>query len=401
MLLVAICSVLVVLAGRLAEFEQADTLLGAGDYIHYYAAARVYLRHDNPYDLELLRAISREVNRADTDPVVQWIYPPWVLPLFLFALAPAARLSFPDALFIWQALSFLALLGTGFVVWRIVFERFESRHLLPMLMATLFFVPAYDTFRLGQVSIFITFGIATFCYFWSRKSDAVAGMWLIFPACKVTAWYLLAPALAAAIVKERRWSTVLGFLLLLCFLLALGEAHHPGLARHWIEALAYSRAHILKFRNPTLPDLIQSAILSYTGVLAEWPLTVIPIATAVAVFIFGCRKKSRLAFPDFFPILILSVFTAPYSWFFDQAALVIVQVGLVAIAYAENVAKSTRRWLFISLALLQCLAFAFTFLPAHDQFYCWWFPVAIFGVLTLFASRTRQPDEEYEHRNTP
>lgn len=367
-----------------------QNLPGSRDFIHYYAAAKLFLAGANPYDLGALKSLSDELGRGDTDPVVQWIYPSWVLPVYLLVLLPATLLPFSGAVVFWGVLNLLLLCAAGIVIWRGVSKGLPTPLLPVVLLGSILFVPALDSIVYGQISILVLFGTACFFYYAEKGKDYRASFFLLLPASKATVWYLLIPFLAWWIIRNRRWKIPAGFLAFVILFSAIGEIWVPGLFRYWLKALPYSHAHIMKFRNPSLVDVVNNEIFKAMGEIASWPEVVIPLLVALSLLLYLLFRKPRAELnPLLFPVLMLSVATAPYCWFFDQVVLVIAQVALLAYAFDARVSAELRKRIIGMLIFLQAITFISTIFLFDDQFYFWWHPWALLGIWTYAYSKLR------------
>src|SRR2546430_16338135 len=91
----AFALVVVVLAGQVRRLLADPTIWPPDDFIEYWAAARLTLDGQNPYDPAQLLPLQRANGRQTDDAVMMW-NPPWalavVLPLGLFPAREAQLL---------------------------------------------------------------------------------------------------------------------------------------------------------------------------------------------------------------------------------------------------------------------------------------------------------------------
>lgn len=352
--------------------------------VAYYAATRLFLDSQNPYDWNALRRIRDETGRDEGDKLVKWLYPPWVLPAFSPFFVPMALLPFLGAVLFWGILNLLFLIGTGLMIWNVTAGKLKKNSLIPCILASLLFIPAYDALQHGQITLLVAFGISAFLYFSQRKKDWLAALCLLFPASKATVWYLLVPLLAWWVIKYRRWKILIGFAAFVGISFLIAELQVPSITTYWLEALPQVKSHSIQFRNPTLVDVLNNGIFNITGQVPVWPQIAIPSVCALAFLLWLIIRPPRPELSaTLCPVLMLSVATAPYCWFFDQAVLVIVQVTLVAQACKEHIPVQLKRHLFVSLIALQLVTLCATF-AFEEQFHFWWFPLALMALWFYF-----------------
>ena len=79
-------------------------------------------------------------------------------------------------------------------------------------------------------------------------------------------------------------------------------------------------------------------------------------------------------------MLALSLFTAPYGWAFDQCQLLLIQVGLVALAAHHGVPRAVRQRVWLALASIQLAWIVEELLGFGHLHHFFWTSLALFAV---------------------
>lgn len=111
----ALLLALILLANRLvtATVDQPFGFIGSNDFVEYWAAGRLLLAGENPYDPEALLAVERAVGWPKTKPLMMW-NPPWTLLL----VAPFALLPFKVGVLAWLLTNIVLLMACSVILWR-------------------------------------------------------------------------------------------------------------------------------------------------------------------------------------------------------------------------------------------------------------------------------------------
>src|SRR5438477_8868221 len=91
----ALALAVLLLVAQFALAPQAFTSLPLYDFVEYWAAGRLTLQGENPYDIERMEQMQREAGRSD-EGILMW-NPPWTLPLVL----PLGLLDVRTAHLVW------------------------------------------------------------------------------------------------------------------------------------------------------------------------------------------------------------------------------------------------------------------------------------------------------------
>ena len=309
------------LALRLALFAIAAALLweslgvarsmaGRGtDFVEYWSASRLLLSGHNPYDPAQMDAVQRSLGFERAEPLLM-LNPPWSLPFVL----PLGLLSYAAAQQLWLAMNLIALAGSVWIGYRIYFAGAMPAGLAYAL--GLSFVPALTCVALGQISVLLLLGLMAFLGLQSRRLDWEAGASLLLAALKPHAVWLLWPALLWWCVGERRWRILLGFGFALSCAGAAAVLLDGNAFRDYLDVLhSYG---VLRREVPTAAGWLIHAFAPQQRWLEAAPLA----AGLIWLGWTGLRSRAGWRWPERLPgIVLVSLATSIYGWYFDQVAL--------------------------------------------------------------------------------
>src|SRR5262249_41648918 len=124
------------------------------DFVEYWAAGRLLLEGENPYDPERIRDMERQAGRSD-EGILMW-NPPWALPLVL----PFALLDVRTGHLVWLLVNLVVVAGCADLLWR-HFGGSAARRVVALLVACTF-LPTYFALIAGQISPWLLLGAAGF-----------------------------------------------------------------------------------------------------------------------------------------------------------------------------------------------------------------------------------------------
>jgi hypothetical protein len=349
------------------------------DYAGLVAGARAILAGESPYDATTWPTAWQHLGTQRPDTAV-YGYPAWIALAFL----PLAPLP------IWLG-SLIFTAGT------LVLATLEARWLArsvgaPDTAATLLATaswPAFLVFLQGQWGyLLLALSIATYLDL-ARGRDRRAGAWWAAAALiKPQLFVLGSIALAAYLVRARRWRAIASAALVAVVVVGVSAALLPGWWTPWLGVVA-SRRLVRSTQQPTLAGL--------AGDIAgdAWPVVWgIAIVALAALVLWSARRapehRGAIVFAGF---LTLSIGSALYSWSYDQylcIACAIVAIGVTAPAARRGVAIAALA-LFVPVALALWLS---AFARYHDTASGLVPPLAI-GLLALAAgARSDRPRRE-------
>jgi Glycosyltransferase family 87 len=365
-LLIAIaCSLAVVFTAlflSIMPFNRA--IVARRDYITYWAAGQQLAHHQNPYDPPALDRIERNAGfQGGTAYYMR--NPPWALPLAV----PLGYVSATAAALPWS----LLMLGLLIVSVRILWKQFGST---PMHFEWLgyCFPPALFCVILGQTSILLLFGLVLFLRL-HKSSPFAAGAALWFCTLKPHLFLPFALALLAWIFVSRSYRVLAGALTAMAAGGILTALVAPAA---WTQYAYYMRTSIVTREfTPCLGDLLRDSIHP----AAEW-IAFVPaaIGCAWALIYFWPRRRTWDWLEHGSPLILVSLFVAPFGWIFDQS------LAVPAILYA--VSRNPSRALLGILGLLYLLVEIQIVSPfgLHSAAYLWPAPAWLVWYLIARAS---------------
>jgi hypothetical protein len=296
-----------------------SSIQDVNDYAGLVAGARAVLAGESPYDPTTWPTAYQHLGTQRPDTSV-YGYPAWVALAFLpFAPLPIALGSL---LFTGGALA-LAVLAT-----RALARHVNAPPALALLLATMTW-PAFFVFLQGQWAYLLyALAVATYLDLAARRDGRAGAWWSIAVLIKPQLFVLGSLALAAWLVRERRWRVIgtasaVGIAAIVVSTLAM-----PGWWTPWLGAVA-SRRLVRSTQQPTLAGLAGDVAGEAWPI--AWGLLVAGLAIAI---VWAARRapehRGAVAFAGF---LSLSVGGALYSWSYDQylcLACGVVSLGVVA-----------------------------------------------------------------------
>lgn len=381
-LLVGVVVLLVLFIANLWQTAGYDSP-GTTDLIAYWTAGQLMLADQSPYDFERLYQLQRHLGSQETEPTSVW-NPPWLLVWML----PLLRLAFPVAAMVWLALNFGLIMACGILIWRILAGPSAARQIGIPLIATVAFVPALFTLRMGQISTVVLLGVVGFLYFATRDRDYLAGLCLALTTIKPHVVYLLWIVVAWWILTGRRWKVAAGAASLLLPSIGLLLLRWPAAVSGYQTVLEQPP---MVYAAPTTGVVLR--LLAFGGAPGTQLLPTLIAGLAVTAYLLIRRPalnwKTALG-----PLLLLSVSTAPYGWSFDYVVLLVPYIQLVVwLSEDGGVTPRHRVILVAGLMLIAGLMVVQNLLKMNDLFFVW-MPWAL-GAIYLYAYRSRSM-----HRST-
>jgi hypothetical protein len=293
--------------------------LGA-DYVCYWAAGRLLIAGENPYDPALQADIQRDHGwNRDKDGLgiyefLPFYYPPW----FAMLCAALVPLGYSVARMTW------ILLDAGLV--------FASAYLLrdavpgvprsvPMLLVPLF-IFSWTAVIIGQTTPLILFLIVAAWRLMQARHDGLAGAALAWLTIKPQLTVLLLPAVLLWSARQGRWRVVGGFTATLAVLVLASFAVLPGWVRAFLRAPKVTPPPTEYF-----PWIGSTWFLLLKGVgLRSWGLWGLYLLGAVPFVVAVLRAALDRARPveDVLSLSLLAAYVvAPYGRHYDFPVLLV------------------------------------------------------------------------------
>lgn len=352
---------------------------GTLDFIQYWSAFQIARSGGDPYDGALQHATQLAVGQAPDRTVFMW-NPPWTLTL----LGPVLLPPFPVSALIWLVLQGVFLFAILLLVERII--RIGRRERLAAASAIVLFYPVWDNVLWGQTGLFLGVAIAVFYGAAVSGRDRLSGAAMVPLLIKPHLFYLVFLFTAWWALRERRWKIVASALIVFTILVGATFVLFPGTIESWIGTFA---------RSPSGPGVIpreQWVTASVGGWLRlllrqggevppVWPLAAVPAVTLIVAVCYAvCRKAVPRFERDLFPVLALSLATAPYGWLYDQSVLLFGQAILAARAMDHRIRPPLRHSVLGGLIALQAGLLGTSAASGSMQHHFVWFPPA-FAIL--------------------
>ena len=139
------------LAGQVRQLLNDPTIWPPDDFIEYWAAARLTLDGENPYDPAKLLPLQKAAGR-DTDEAVMMWNPPWSLAIVL----PLGLVSAREAQLLWLLANLAAIGYCGDRLWLMLGGNRENRWI--GWATALAFLPTLFALQSGQIGPLLLFG---------------------------------------------------------------------------------------------------------------------------------------------------------------------------------------------------------------------------------------------------
>jgi hypothetical protein len=309
---------------------QGFAALPPQDFVEYWAAARLLLNGDNPYDMKKIEPLEREAGRKESEEAIPMLNPPFVLPLVLpFGTVPP-RVGH----FLWLGFHFLILVFLADALYR--FYGGPERFRVLAVAFTLGFGPSMASIIVGQISPLLPLGVWAFLVLIRQKRDLLAGMATVLLAIKPHLCYLFWLAVLLWTLRTWRWRVIAGGVLAGLLLTGVALAFNPNVVSQYFEMM-----------RTTPPSQYESPV--FGTLLRQWQgggnIHAAPFAWQYVPMLFGLGWLAgawpRLTdedWPDTLPMLLLvSLLTAPYgAWLFDLVLLLVPLLHLMALVLREG-----------------------------------------------------------------
>jgi hypothetical protein len=352
-----------------AQFLSKHGDIGTIDFIQYWSSRQLLVRGENPYDPALLYEVERAQGLPDAVPIMMW-NPPWLVML----LSPALSFDFLTSCRVWLGVSIVLMAITGLLATNTYVPGVRPE---PLVVAAMFlFEPHLSSIRFGQLGILYALCVAGFLFGARRNDSMTMGLALVPLTVKPHLFYLAFVFLAYWVLVERKWKVVLWAVLGFGVLVVATELSYPHAIARWLEALGTRPP--MHWAVGTLVGIVRTFVFSLTGDVVQWPLAVIPgLTTAAFVAWLAIARPDPDVIWRLPAVLGLSLFTAPYGWLFDQAQLVVIQVGLVALVSRPGTTPRVRRPVLLALALVQGMTELQNVLGFRDHRWFFWTSITL------------------------
>ena len=376
--LVALAAVAFVFVGQVRRLLADPTIWPPDDFIEYWAAARLTLDGENPYDPTKLLKLQQE-NGRDTDEAVMMWNPPWSLAVVL----PLGLFSAREAQLLWLAVNFLAIGYCGDRLWR-MFGGSADRRWIGWLIA-LTALPTAFALQSGQIGPLLLLGAVLFLECERRGWPALAGAATVLLAVKPHLAYLVWCAILCEAIARNRWRVILGGACAGLVCAALPLAFNSHVWHQYADALGNRPP--AQWVSPTLGTLLRLAFGE-----DRFRLQFVPVIVGLMWFAWHWRKHARnWNWTEQLPLLLLVSFvTAPYgAWPFDMVLLLPAAFYLAARTEAHGGWRTTttrERSALLSLVAINLGCLTLNLLAVASVWFMWVSP----AVLIAYVAGTKE-----------
>lgn len=302
------------------------------DYISYWSAGKLLIRHANPYSRPDVLVLERANGFPETRSLMMR-NPPWAL----FLTAPLGFCNPATGLFFWT----LAAAGCIVVFIRLLKVPPEDRAFVFL------FAPVIAVFRTAQTSPFLLLGFSLFLYL-HRRRPFLAGASLLFMAIKPHLFLVFWAVLLADSIYQCRLRVFAGLSTALAAATTFAMCFN---AHIWQDYFAMLRGSDLDSEFfPTTSMMFRLLI----DPRAIW-LLFVPSAAAI-VWGLWYYTRNRLVWhwgTHGMLLMLVTVLVSPYSWFPDE--IVLLPALAFAITFPHRRARSLGILAVINLAAILVL----------------------------------------------
>ena len=356
----------ILLAGKIQYLLDNPAIWPPDDFVEYWAAARLALDGENPYDPNLLLPLQQAAGR-DTDEAVMMWNPPWsfavVLPL---GLIPAR-----EAQILWLFVSLAAVCFCGDRLW-LLLGGDRGRRWAGWAIA-LAFLPTLFALQSGQISILPLLGAVLFLEFERRGWPFLAGAATLLLAIKPHLAYLVWTAILFDSIARRRVAMIAGGITAGLVATLVSLAVHPYLLHQYADAMANRPPS--QWLSPTIGSLLR---LAFGEELFR--LQFVPVALGIAWFAWHWRiAGTNWTWTQQLPLLLLVSFvTAPYgAWPFDLVLLLPAVIGTVIALTASPEMSARARIVLPGLIAVNLACLAMNIVQTGSFWFIWVAPALL------------------------
>lgn len=373
-------SVLVLVVGGLAVALAAGRIVDSPafripkDFPEYWAAGRLNVRGENPYDPTLLLAEQRLADRTRDDAVMMW-NPPHSLAVYM----PLGLLPPRWAALLWVSLQFAAIMLACLLLWR---EYAPGRAAWLGPLVGLPFVGMWWVVAYGQNTGLLVLGLAGFLYF-RRRNAVAAGAFAALTALKPHLLAGFGVLLLADAFTRRGLVALLTGVGAIAVSLGVAVLANPAAVDQFLAAVRDPGPGAVPLHGWTLP--VPSFWLRVRIDPAQFWIQFVPCAVVcVALLAWRIGAGRSWDWNRALPLVVaVSVLAAPYGgWIFDLPVL------LVPVLWAAARLANAGRWEgFTAFLVAQSIVTTVSLAtPGALHAYWWVAPAALLAcVPALFA----------------
>src|SRR5258708_1159944 len=291
-----------------AHMDKVRANVSQRDSIQYWAAGKLLLHRDNPYDVKSTVELEWEQGYEQSRPVLVRT-PPWSLFLFV-------PLGLVNAFWGWL-LWMTASVASRLLAMRLSRNLFQKRDELRsvFLFVGYLFAPVLACLEASQIGFVLLIGIVLFLYF-EKERPFLAGAALALPFAKPHLLFFFWLAFFLWIVLRKKFAIAGGFVTAVAAVTILALIFDPAAFQHYREMLR--TAAIEREFIPTVSGVLR-LILFRPYFRAQF----IPMMLGLVWSVWFClRNMSNWSWRDHgLTVMVISILTTPYSWLTDEVVL--------------------------------------------------------------------------------
>jgi len=312
------------------------------DSIAYWAAAKILLQHQNPYNAQSVLALEQHQGYGLTKPLVLRT-PPWSLWIF----APLGMLNVGWAWVVWMVALLAALLASMRICWGLYGD--SGKPPAAFLVVGYLFAPIPACLAAGQIGIVLLLGVVLFLRY-EQRHPFLAGTVLLIPFVKphlFSAFWLI---MALRVVMRKQWSLAAGFLAALAVAVAVALRYDPGVFSDYQQMVRQAA-----IQYEFIPAL--SGVVRLIFFRRFFWVQFVPMGAAVLWALWYYRANwQSWSWPAHGPaLLVASSLAAPYAWLSDEA--VVLPAVLLGVLWIYRVRKKLTLTSNLAIFTFACLEF--------------------------------------------
>jgi hypothetical protein len=381
-------SILVLAVGGAALAFAADRFVNSSgfrfpkDFLEYWAAGRLNLRGENPYDPRLLLEEQRIADAGSTDALMMWNPPP-----SLAVYMPLGWLSAKGASLVWGGIQFFAVMLACDLLWRTYAPK-RSRWLGALV--GLASVGTWWVVAFGQNAGLLALGLAGFLHFTRKGKPLAAGGVAALTSLKPHLLAGFGVLLLADVFTRRGAISLAAGVSVIAGLLGVALAANPHVVDQFAAATLNPAPgaiplHVWKL---PVPSYWIRVWIDPEHTREQFWIQFVPCAVmCVALLAWRIRAGSSWNWARAMPLVVAVSFLAtPYGgWIFDLPVL------LVPVVWCATRLANADRWGLLAAFLVgQIAVTAVSFAtPGALQNYIWVAPTSLALCLLGLAGRQR------------
>lgn len=341
------------------------------DYLEYWAAGRLNLHGENPYDPALLLAEQQSVDPKRDHAVMMWNPPP-SLALYM----PVGALPATWSALLWACLQLCAVIYASRLLWE---EYAPGQPQWPAPILAVCCAGTWWVVTYGQNTGFILLGLAGFLHFKRKDMPLAAGACAALTALKPHLLAVFGVLLVVDVLTRRGAKTLAAGIGAITIALGIACLTNPHVIEQFVEAVRHPAEGATPLSDWWLP--VPAFWLRKWFAPQHFWVQFVPCAAACVSFLtFRVWKGKQWDWSQMLPLVVgASLITTPYGgWLFDLPVL------LVPIVWAAAQLFRAKQWQLVRLFVMgQALVTAASLASPRGLHEYWWVAPGILAVCLL------------------